>query len=271
MSFSKWKPKTSASLESAEAIRWALACLLDGGDLVAQARGELELHTLGGGGHARGETGFELAGFAVEEELHVADDLAVVVSGDEAFDAGAEAALDVVLEAGARVEAVEVDLTAGDEEAAVDDVDEAVGEVAGEVGTEVGATVPAQASGDEDFGVAVLQGELDVRVGFVVAQEDVEARLALLDEVIFKREGFMLVGNGDVLDVHCLAHERAGLGVGLRGREEVAAHAGAQVLGLAHVDDCAFGVLVEVTAGARGQRADFLEKIHLRTNFKCRP
>ena len=80
---------------------------------------------------------FELVGFAVEEELDVADGLAVVVGGDEVFDAGAEAALDVVLQAGARVIAVEIDLAAGDEEAAVDDVDEAMREVAGKVGAEV--------------------------------------------------------------------------------------------------------------------------------------
>ncbi len=46
----------------------------------------------------------------------------------------------------------EVDLAARDEEAAVDEVDEAVGEVAGEVGAEVGGAVLAQAAGDEDFG-----------------------------------------------------------------------------------------------------------------------
>ena len=118
--------------------------------------------------------------------------------------------------------------------------------------------------------MAVGESELDVGIGLVVAQQDVEARLALLDEVVFECEGFVLVGDGDVFEVDGLAHERAGFGVGLRGREEVAAHAGAQVLRLADVDDLALGVLVEVAAGAGGQGADFLVEIHCGRKFKCR-
>jgi hypothetical protein len=121
--------------------------LVDGDDLVAQAGGEFEL--LGGGGlfHAAGEGGFEFAGLAVEEELDVADGLFVDLGGGEALDAGAEAALDVVLQAGAGMVAREVDLAAGDEEAAVDEVDEAVGEVAGEVWAEVGGCRPCAGGG----------------------------------------------------------------------------------------------------------------------------
>ncbi len=51
-------------------------------------------------------------------------------------------------------------------------------------------------------------------------------------------------------------------GVGLVGFEEVGAHAGAEVLGLADVDDLAFGVLVEVAAGEGGDGADFCVEIH---------
>ena len=57
---------------------------------------------------------FELVGLAFEEELNVTDGLFVSLRGGEAFDAGAEAALDVVLEAGAGVVAGEIDLAAGD-------------------------------------------------------------------------------------------------------------------------------------------------------------
>jgi hypothetical protein len=146
----------------------------------------------------------------------------------------------------------EVDLAGGDEEAAVDEVDEAVGQVAGEVGAEVGGTIAAQAAGDEDLGVAVGEGELDVGVGLVIAQEDIEAWLALLDEVVFEGKGLVLVGDDDVIDVDGLAHERAGLGVGLRSFEEVRADARAQVFGLADVDDLALGVFVEVAAGRGG-------------------
>jgi hypothetical protein len=40
---------------------------------------------------------------------------------------------------------------------------------------------------------------------------------------------------------------------------KIAGYAAAQILRLAHVDDFAFGVLVEVHAGLGGDGADFLE------------
>jgi len=43
---------------------------------------------------------------------------------------------------------------------------------------------------------------------------------------------------------------------------EVAGDAAAKVFSLAHVDDFAFGILVEIHAGLGGNGADFLEKIH---------
>ena len=152
-----------------------------------------------------------------EKELHVADGLLVDLRCRQSFDARAQAALDVVLQAGARMVAGEIHLADGNQKAAVDQVDEAVGQIAGKVRAEVGAAILAQAAGDEDLGIAVAERELDVGIGLVVAQKDVEARLALLDEVVFKRERFVLVGDGDVVDVDGLAHERAGLGVGLGG------------------------------------------------------
>jgi len=158
--------------------------------------------------------------------------------------AGAEAAADVVLEAGARVVAGEIDLATGQEEAAMDEVDDAVGEIAGEVGTVVDAAVAAEAAGDEDFRPAIAEGELDVGVGFVVAQQDVEAGLALLDEVVFQGEGFVLVVDEDVVDVDGIAHEGAGFGVGLVGFKEVGTDPGAEVFGLADVDDLARGVFI---------------------------
>ena len=199
---------------------------------------------------------------AFEEELRVADGLRVDLGRGESFDAGAEAAMNVVLQAGAGMVAREIDLAAGEEKAAMDEFDDAVGEIAGKVRAVVGGAVLAQAAGDEDFGEAVGEGELDVGVGLVVAQQDVEARLALLDEVVFEGERFVLVGDEDVVDVDGLAHERAGFGVGLRGFKQVGADAGAQVLGLADVDDLALGVLVEVHAGLGGEGADFLVEIH---------
>ena len=130
--------------------------LRQGDQLIAEAGGQLELHLFGGGGHALVQQLFQLFGAAFEEELDVADGLAVDVMGDQAFDAGAQAALDVVLQAGARVVAVEVHLARRDEEAAVDEVDQPIGQVAGKERAKIGAAVLAQAAGDEDLRMPVV-------------------------------------------------------------------------------------------------------------------
>ena len=236
--------------------------LVDGDDLVAEPRRQFELLVLGGGFHALRQRLLQFIGLAFEEELDVADGLFVGLGRGQAFDAGAQAALDVVLQAGARMVAREIDLAAWDQEAAMDQVDQPMREVAGEVWAKVGAAVLAQAPRDEDFGVAVRHRELDVGVGLVVAQQDVEARLALLDQVVLERQRFVLVGDGDVFDVDGLAHQRAGLRVGLRRLQKIRADARAQVLRLADVDDLALGVLVEVAARLGGEGADFLQQIH---------
>ncbi len=236
--------------------------LVDGGELVAEAGGGFELLGFGGGDHAAGEGALKLGVAAFEKELGVLDGVGVELGGGESFDAGAEAAVNVVLEAGAGVVAGKIDLATGDEKAAMDELDDAPGEVAGKVRAVVGGAVLAQAAGHKDFRIAVGEGELDVGIGLVVAEENVEAGMALLDEVVFKGQGFVLVGHEDVVEIDGLAHEGAGLGVGLGGFKEVRADAGAEILGFADVDDLSPGVFVEVDAGLGGEGADFLVKVH---------
>ena len=140
----------------------------------------------------------------------------------------------------------------------MDQVDDAVSQVAGEIRSEVLAAVLAQLARDEHLGVPVTHGQLHVRVGLVVAKQDVEARLALFDQVVFKRECFVLVRDLDVIDVDGFAHQRARLGVHLIFFQQVAGDAVAKVLRLAYVDDLAVGVLVKVDTGLAGQRPNFL-------------
>ena len=65
-------------------------------------------------------------------------------------------------------------------------------------------------------------------------------------------------------DIDGLTHQRAGLRIFPAAFVEVAGHAAAQILGLAHVNDFTLGVLVEIHAGLRGQNADFLVEVHKR-------
>jgi hypothetical protein len=105
------------------------------------------------------------------------------------------------------------------------------------------------------------------QVGLVVAQQDVEARLALLDQVVFERQGFLFVFHQDVVDVHGFAHQRAGLGIGLGRGQDVGAYPRTQVLGFADVDDVALRVAVQIHPRPGGQGAYFLVQIH---DLKCR-
>jgi len=82
----------------------------------------------------------------------------------------------------------------------------------------------------------------------------------------FEREGLAFVVDENVLDVDGLAHERAGLCVGLRGFEEVRTDPGAEIFGFADIDDLALGVFVEVDAGFRRERSDFFFEVH--RNFR---
>ena len=142
------------------------------------------------------------------------------------------------------------------------EIDQAVGKIAGEVRAEVSAAILLEAARNKYFGVAIAHGELDIGVGLVVTQQDVESRLSLLDEVIFERERLMFVGDSDVLDIDSLAHESAGLGIGLGSLQKIGANARSQIFRLTDVNNLAFSVFVEVTAGGGRKSSNFLVQIH---------
>jgi hypothetical protein len=80
--------------------------------------------------------------------------------------------------------------------------------------------------------------------------------------VILQRQRFFVVRNYYVVDVDGLADQGAGLGVFPAAFVEIRRDPGAEILGLAYVDDLAFGVFVEVDAGRGGNGADFGGEVH---------
>ncbi len=106
--------------------------------------------------------------------------------------------------------------------------------------------------------MALTHGQLDVGIGFVVAQQNVVTRLLLLDQVVLERERFLLVVDDDVIEIDGLAQQRPGLGVFAGAFQEIRTHSRAQVIRLADVDDLAIGILVEIHAGRSWQSANFL-------------
>ena len=80
-------------------------------------------------------------------------------------------------------------------------------------------------------------GEFDVGIGFVVPKHDVEFRAVLLDEIVFKGEGFAFVFNDNGFKVGDFAGKRAGFGVDPAGFEKIRADATAKRGGFADVEN----------------------------------
>src|ERR1700680_1177893 len=144
----------------------------------------------------------------------------------------------------------------------MDQVDDPVRQIGREVGTIVRTAIFAQTSRDVDARPALAERELYIRVGLVIAQQDVESRLALLDQIIFEGQRLFVVCNHDVINVDGLAYQGSGLGIFPPSFVEITGHAAAQVLRLAHINDVALGVLVEIDAGFHRNGADFGLQVH---------
>ena len=98
------------------------------------------------------------------------------------------------------METRQVHLARRHQKMAVDEVHQPVRQVRREERAEISGAVLAQTARHVDARVA-LAGQLDVGVGLVVAQQHVEARLILLDEVVLERQRFLLVIDQDVVDI----------------------------------------------------------------------
>jgi hypothetical protein len=77
--------------------------------------------------HALLEFGSEITMASFEEETNVANCAAISVVGGQAWSAGTKTAMDVVLQAGVGVFAIEIELAGGDLEVSVDEVHQAMG------------------------------------------------------------------------------------------------------------------------------------------------
>src|SRR5207237_5373286 len=95
----------------------------------------------------------------------------------------------------------------------VDQVNNPVRKVGREVGAVVSAAIFPKAASDIDSRESLPQSELYVGISLIVAQQDVETRLSLLDEIVFERKRFFVVGDDDVVNIHRLAHKGSSLRV----------------------------------------------------------
>ena len=72
-------------------------------------------------------------------------------------------------------------------------VHDAIGQIRRKIRAVVRAAIFAQTPRDINPGKALAQGELHVRISLIVAQQDVEARLLLLDQVFSSASASLLL------------------------------------------------------------------------------
>ena len=125
----------------------------------------------------------------------------------------------------------------------------------GWVRTEVFRAVVDLASGKKDARESLFL-DTDPRIGLVVLEHDVVARLVLLDHRVLQQQRLRLRVDDAVFEVGDFAHEDARLARLLL--IEIAADAAFEVLGLAHIDERTVFVEIAVHAGLIGQRGEFL-------------
>ena len=217
--------------------------------------------------HARPQGFRQLPVPPFQKGFHVAHRFRVRLCRRQAGHAWSQAALDVVLQAGTRMKAREIHIARGNQKIAMNQIHRAMRQVGGKIRAVIDTAILAQPPRHVYAGEALAQRQLDVGISFVIAQQHVEARFTLLDEVVLKRQRLFFVVNDDVLDVGRLAHQRAGLGLDLDPLHEIRAHPRPQTLRLANVDDLALGVLVQIHSGPERQGSNFFAQIHFLFNY----
>src|SRR5438445_248887 len=88
------------------------------------------------------------------------------------------------------MKARQIHFARGNQKMPVDQVNNPVRQVGREVGAVVGAAIFSKAARDIDSRESLPQSELYVRRSLIVAQQDVETRLCLLDATIFESKRF---------------------------------------------------------------------------------
>ena len=223
-----------------------------GTDAVAQHGRLLEAQFLGRSLHA----GFHLLQDFLVPALQEGDGRVHVTAVGGLVDqanAGGAAAADLVQQA--RTRAVgKVAVLAGTQ---VEDLLQHLDALAHGEGTGIGTEVLSAAVGAAPIVGNLREGvgaELQERVGLVVAEQDVEAGLQRLDQVVFQQQRLGLGADGGGVDLHHAGHHLGNARAGQR-LAKVRAHPLAQVPRLAHVQHGAGRILHPIDAGQRRQRA----------------
>ncbi len=238
----------------------ALAHGFDGADGVTQLRGFLEALGDRGAGHPLAQLHAELLGAAFEKEPRVGHRRGVAFFRADGRHARRQAAADVVFEARTGAES-------GNHLVARPDAEHLVGQGHGparelrrqeRAGEKVAPCL--NVSGHQHPRKRFGGRQLQIRIVFVVAQQDVVARIALLDQVVLERQGLDDRVGDDDLEARGFVEQRVVARAEAVGAK-VAADAIAQRSGLADVEGFSRGAGKQIDPGLMRQPAHLLLEI----------
>ncbi|MNC41993.1 hypothetical protein D3C75_907880 [compost metagenome] len=104
-------------------------------------------------------------------------------------------------------------------------------------------------------------GDFDVRKGLVVLQKHIIAGMVLFDQVALEYQGFHIAFGDDIFEIGNFAYQLLRLDVMAAGK--IRPHPVLQHLSLAHIDDGAFTVLHQITAGFVRQKSQLVADMHV--------
>ncbi len=130
------------------------------------------------------------------------------------------------------------------------------------VGAPVGVAVLRRSPDDVKARILLGQGELQVRVVLVVAEEDVVPRSVAFDEVVLESKRLHFAVGHDEVEIGDLGHHGCLTKVPRACGLEIRPHAVPENAGLTHVEDAAGTILEEVDPWPRGQRLEFVGEGH---------
>jgi hypothetical protein len=200
---------------------------------------------------------------AFEEQTDRTDCLGVLLIRGQTFDAGSQATMDVILQAGMGVLAVEIHTTRGNLEVAMNKVDQPMRQVARKIRTIVGGAILPDSPRDVHARI-FLRRQFDIWIRLVIAQQDVETRLPLLDQIVLKRQRFFVVVDLNEVDLSRFPQQCPGFDVRAPLLGEITPHAISQILRLADVQDSTVGVLIEVDSRECWQLSGFFAELRKR-------
>ena len=215
---------------------------------VAQARRLLELEFLGSGAHLGIESVHDVVGVAVEELAQFSHELAIRHVVDLA-DTRPAALLDVEQQTGPAEALMLVELARAaraHREAPQQQVERFANGVGVCIWPEVPSALALATAHHQRPREGFVERHRQERVALVVTQANVEPRPELLDEAVLEHERLDLVTHLDPFHRLCGGHHLRGSGVQLPGVLEVVREALTQARGLAHVDDGAKTILMQV-------------------------